>query len=158
MTAMEARVLNRLVELRPRAVSVVSLVVHGGLSLNSVRSACRRLERLGLVTITSQPSKFHGVQATLLYAAAEHAAEVAVPGRRRRVASGREDTIRSGLLAELHKFGRPATLREIRTAAGLSETAAGKTLLGLMAAGTVTRRQGPAPSVGSVRPWLWEVR
>ncbi len=155
LCSMDVKILNRLIELRPRAVPIISLVVHGGLSCNSVRSACRRLEKFGLVKISVVPSKYHGVSATLLYEAAEHAALMPVPGRRHRAATGREDAIRTGLLAELARVGRPTTLREIRQAAGLSETVASKALLGLLAGGAVTRQIGPAPAVGSVRPWLW---
>lgn len=152
----EARVLNRLVEHRPRALPAISLVVHDGLSLNVVRSACRALERRGLVLITSERSRFDDVGDSNLYAAAPHAAPVQVPGRGR-PASGKGDASRASVLEALQRFGRPATLREVMGATGLGETGAAKILKAALGDGLVTRTQGPPPAVGSVRPWLWEV-
>jgi len=156
-TATEARILNRLVGSRPRALPTISLIVNEGFSMNCIRSACRNLERRGLVRIESKPSGFDDVGATLFYRAAEHATLVEVPTRGRPRTDDGPTSVRGRVMAAVRQFDRPATLREVCAAAGLSETAVAKVLKAAMADGLVTRKQGPAPAVGSVRPWLWEV-
>jgi hypothetical protein len=153
---MAASVLNRLVAHRPRPLPVISLVVHEGLSLNGVRSACRDLEKRGLVLVASVPSQFDDVPDTLEYVAAPHATVVELPARGRR-STGRGDGSRASVLGALKRIGRPATLREVMGATGLGETGASKILKAALADGSVTRTPGPAPAVGSSRPWLWEV-
>lgn len=156
LDATAARVLNRLVAHRPRPLPVISLVVNEGLSLNHVRAACRRLERRGLVLISSERSRFDDVGNTNLYAAAPHAVEVEVP-KPGRPSPGKSDATRASVLAALRRFGRPATLREVMGAVGLGETATAKILKAALEAGTVRRSPGPPPEVGRVRPWLWEL-
>lgn len=158
LNATAARVLNRLVERRPEALPAVSLVVHDGFSLNGIRSACRDLERRGLVLIEAKRSGFDDVRPTQFYRAAEHAVLVEVPKRGQspgRPAEDGPESARGRVMAAVRQLGQPATLREVCATCGLGETATAKVLKAAMADGLVTRVQGPPPRTGSVRPWLW---
>lgn len=148
------RVLNLLVQRRPRYMLALSVGGQLDLSISTVRGALQELVRRGLVEFTDDPPKFDGEAPSRTYRATAHAVPVdpdALPRRGPVPGDQRERT-----LEILRGMGAPATLRDVMKATGLAETGAAKHLKALLEEGRVSRIPGPPPPTGSSRPWLWQ--
>jgi len=154
LPASTIRVLNALVERRPRFLNV--LQVHGAsdVSISTARAACCELARLGLVEKLPVRSPFIGEAATMTYGARAGVSGMEVPAPKRRRTSKLGRPAYQKVRSAMHVMPPGVLIADVARATGLDIGTTGTVLRDLLEAGEVTRTAGESHA-GGQRPWLW---
>ena len=136
------------------STNMVVLVARLGRGRDDVLRALRALEALGKVTIEIGPKVWDNTTRERAYQAVPGATFEELPALPTR---GRPKTPVKNLeriIAALEV--RPTTCQEIADVSGVSVNHARAVLMEFIAQGRAVRKQGPPPTVGSVRSWIYE--